>query len=261
MSEGGIEKGSEKIKEKLVKIEDFTTLKELCEGSEKVDEGYEGERRYEPTRHLSEGELRDLSGDVSFYITQVYVDALDKKGVKLRFRLRITQEGDEPPHLRIAYKQLMQASANALRPIGKIERQMIFDEDDPRAEEFDQLWKHRKRGWFTLYKTRYYMPFVLPNGNTAEIHYDVLHGPPDTLDGYHRIEIELHGKLGDTTGASVEADAAHLGTAEGRAAANLPEWIGEDVTGRPEYNSKRLARYGSVEKARESLAKKEKEKE
>lgn len=241
-----------KFEQRLLRIADFSTLKQLISGR-RVKEVYEAERRYEPARLLSEEDLEELSGGKSFYIIQAYGDAVDERGEKKTFRYRITQENDEPPLLRIAYKERDPRAEGAPARLGKKECQIILKERYGRTKEFDTLLKNRK--WSRLlYKTRYYIPFVLPNGNTAEIHYDIHHGPPEELDGHVRIEIELHGKPGDTTGDSVEADAAFLATREGRA--TIPKWIGEDVTGRPEYKSKALAEYGSVEKARAALGKK-----
>jgi CYTH domain-containing protein len=249
MVEGGAEKSGKQKEAPHARLERFPTLVALVEGGEGVNEEYEAERRFLPARTLSEAELTELSGGASLYITQVYVDAGSSEK-NFVFRLRITETSGGAPLLRIAYKRKTPSKAREER-IGRIERQVVFDERDPRSVEFNALFNRRRTGWHTLYKTRYYIPLTLPNGNTAEIHYDVHHGPPETLDGYHRIEIELHGTPGDT-GESVEADAAFLATPEGRAV--LPDWVGEDVTGKREYGSKRLARYGSVEKAREALA-------
>ena len=216
-------KGLEHAERAELLIDKSPLLRNVYEGKEGVHEEYELERRYLPTRLLSE---RELAKYKKLEIEQTYIFAQDVKGKERTFRLRRTWEESGGKHegllLRVAHKAKI-ADSDA-----RNERQQRFSEFSPEADEFRRLWARRE--WEPLRKRRYYIPLPLPNGSECEIHYDV--HPFWPLEGFVRIEIEFR-NAGDE----------RYVRKNGRDGI-LPDWIGEDVTKDEHYGGKALAKDG-----------------
>ncbi len=253
-------------------MSEFPTLRleALVSGSENVDhQEYELERRFKSRQKLKDKQLRRLSKGNHIRIQQAYVDVHTASGEKFEVRLRRTYERDGTVLRRITYKQKIKE--DGVERSGRIERQIQIGQSDPqRVAEFERLFALHK--WAVLEKTRYYIfpedtdgkQIVLPNGSIPEIHYDV-HTEPRAekskgydLEDYRRIEAEIHGDPAQKD--ALEADWKYLGKKRNRKKLGLPQFIGKDVTASPEYKSKPLAEFGSPEKARIGIAKKQDEK-
>lgn len=214
------------MKKALLKSSDYPLAQAVLKGEvseEGVEAEFECEFRYLPKQELSLEKLQELSGGHKRKIEQCYIKT-DAGTVRLRKTLHDSEEGEM---YRIAHKHRIAESE------GKTEYQMKFKPDDPRAREFEELWK--RHDWNIVEKTRYYIPWKLPNGNMCEIHYDIHHDLEDEqgLAGFARIEVEFKS----------DADAAYVRGYHGYQPV-LPDWIGQEVTNDKRYNGKTLAKDG-----------------
>lgn len=208
-----------------VPIADFPLLVGVYYGISDVDQEYEVERRYTWKRLLTESELAKYA---SVHIEQMYIRGEDKTEDRHSFRLRRTWKEDESQRrLSVEHKR------RGGETTGRLEYKREFSENDPMhsgmREEFERLWEHPR--WESFRKTRYYIPWQLPNGNMCEIHYDVHEG--GRLDGFVRIEVEFKN----------DADEVYVHGYHGYQDV-LPEWVGADVTEDKRYGSKSLAKNG-----------------
>jgi CYTH domain-containing protein len=210
-----------------LRIKEWGLLRSVSQGGEGVEKQYELERRYLPKRLLSPEELAKYQ---TLEIEQVYVGALNAEGQERNFRLRRTWNEKDGIMLRLARKRKVEG-----HPHARNESQKAFSENAPEAAQFNQLWARRK--WDSVRKRRHYIPFGLPNGRKAEIHYDI--HPFYPLEGLVRIEIEFE---------RPEDEAYVVQHAE-----CLPEWIGRDVTNDKAYGGTALAREGMPQGAQEIM--------
>ena len=232
----GLERGLEK-REGKIEIAKSALLTELF-AIQKSTEGqheYEVERRYKPAHLLSEAELLEKSKGYFRDIKQAYIFASTADGKEKTVRLRRTSPESEGILLRVAHKAKVKQN-----PAARDEYQIQLTETDPRAEEFEKLWKQHR--WEVLDKKRFYIPHTiertLPDGTRedieCEIHYDVHHG--GRLDGFVRIEVEFRS----------DDDEKYVRDWKGQGSL-LPDWIWEDVTNDKRYGSKALCRDGKPE--------------
>ena len=91
-------------------------------------------------------------------------------------------------------------------------------------EVFESLWPLTLER--RIEKTRYYIPYVDPEGNKHTIELDV-YREPSHLDGLCTAEVEFKGR---ETEATLRADTFQP-----------PEWFGEDISSNPSYKNKSLA--------------------
>ena len=91
-------------------------------------------------------------------------------------------------------------------------------------EVFESLWPliSGRR----IEKTRYYIPYVDPEGDKHTIELDLYHGP-NHLDGLCTAEVELEGREAEAT---LRADTFQP-----------PEWFGEDISSNLSYKNRSLA--------------------
>lgn len=214
-------------KEESIKSDEYPLVQAVLGGRTndeniEVHAEFECERKYLPARALSMEELERLSGGHKREIEQCYVKT-DQGTVRLR---KTIHEGEEGELYRVAHKAKIPDSA------GKMEYQAKFPPDSTHAQEFNALWE--KHSWNIVEKTRYYIPWTLPNGNVCEIHYDIHHAKEgNPLNGFVRIEVELKS---DEDAVYVEGYHGHQSV--------LPDWIGKDVTADEMYSGKEMAKKG-----------------
>ena len=91
-------------------------------------------------------------------------------------------------------------------------------------EVFESLWPLTLGR--RIEKTRYYIPYVDPEGDKHTIELDVYHGPSH-LNGLCTAEVEFEGR---ETEATLRADTFQP-----------PEWFGEDISSNPSYKNRSLA--------------------
>ena len=91
-------------------------------------------------------------------------------------------------------------------------------------EVFESLWPLTLGR--RIKKTRYYIPYVDPEGDKHTIELDVYHGPSH-LNGLCTAEVEFEGR---ETEATLRADTFQP-----------PEWFGEDISSNPNYKNRSLA--------------------
>lgn len=91
-------------------------------------------------------------------------------------------------------------------------------------EVFESLWPLTLER--RIEKTRYYIPYVDPEGDNHTIELDIYHGP-SYLDGLCTAEVEFKGRK---TEATLRADTFQP-----------PEWFGEDISSNPSYKNRSLA--------------------
>lgn len=92
------------------------------------------------------------------------------------------------------------------------------------SKSFESLWPLTSGR--RIEKTRYYIPYVDPDGHKHTIELDVYHGPSH-LNGLCTAEVEFEGRK---TEATLRADTFQP-----------PEWFGEDISSNPSYKNKSLA--------------------
>ena len=91
-------------------------------------------------------------------------------------------------------------------------------------EVFESLWPLTLER--RIEKTRYYIPYVDPEGNKHTIELD-MYREPSHLDGLCTAEVEFEGRKGE---AALRAETFQP-----------PEWFGEDISSNPSYKNKSLA--------------------
>lgn len=91
-------------------------------------------------------------------------------------------------------------------------------------EVFESLWPLTLER--RIEKTRYYIPYVDPEGDKHTIELDIYHGPSH-LNGLCTAEVEFEGR---ETEATLRADTFQP-----------PKWFGKDISSNPSYKNKSLA--------------------
>jgi hypothetical protein len=185
--------------------------------------------------------LRTIPGTYARKIDQVNVDVYKNKKQKedetVSYRLRKTMSLWPDDFKEEMFRITLKTSVGSADIDEKEETQRQFDLLSGKTSAEDKqdfLRLFHEKGMYPNARTRIYVPHKLPNGNMCEIHLETYNLPESATDVI-RIEVEF----------ASTADAE-----EARKPGALPEWIGEEVTDRKEWKSKRLIKNGPPEDAK-----------
>ncbi len=133
--------------------------------------------------------------------------------------LAVSDDGSETRIRDFGNDQRFELTVKSNGTVAREEKNIQIDK-----EVFESLWPLTLGR--RIEKTRYYIPYVDPEGDKHTIELDVYHGPSH-LNGLCTAEVEFEGR---ETEATLRADTFQP-----------PEWFGEDISSNPSYKNRSLA--------------------
>ena len=133
--------------------------------------------------------------------------------------LAVSDDGSETRIRDFGNDQRFELTVKSNGTVARKEKNIQIDK-----EVFESLWPLTLER--RIEKTRYYIPYVDPEGDKHTIELDIYHGPSH-LNGLCTAEVEFEGR---ETEATLRADTFQP-----------PEWFGEDISSNPSYKNRSLA--------------------
>lgn len=203
--------------------EEFPELVQLYEHlAREFEEKYKEEKAKKPEVKLPErpNQLVEVERKFLIDLKSLPFDPKDFEHTTIRQGyLAVSDDGSETRIRDFGNDQRFELTVKSNGTVARKEKNIQIDK-----EVFESLWPLTLER--RIEKTRYYIPYVDPEGEKHTIELDVYHGPSH-LNGLCTAEVEFEGR---ETEATLRADTFQP-----------PEWFGEDISSNPSYKNRSLA--------------------